>query len=281
MTIRRFVVLAAMLVSTGAAAGAAGPFDAPVRDCHPCRFWPGAGQPQFDLTFVFTGSGDDKKLAALDIAPAGGGAHQRLDTGGIAVSDFSDGFTIETYDLNGDGLGDLSITTGEYAAGNSSAKYWIYDPAAHRFVPLERSGGGDADSDDSALVPMEKGVLYCHVHDTAVAYADYVYRISGNRAVAVRKEEQSQDDAFIVQTTTNLTTKPPRVVRHVTVGYAGDSPARTPSSNVSTTRGAMLPPCIRRAMPRKQPRPWKPPSAASSSRWRWEAIRFRATIRRT
>ncbi len=226
MTMRAIVVLAAMLVSTGAAVGAAGPFGAPVADCHPCRFSPGPGQPQFDLTFVFTGSGDDKKLTALDVAPAGG-PHQRLDTGGIAVSDFSGGFTVATTDLNGDGLGDLSITTGEFAGGNSSAKYWIYEPATHRFVPLERTGAGDTDSDDRALTPMAKGMLYCHVHDSALAYEDYLYRISGHRAVAFRKEEQSQDNALIAQTTTDLTTKPPHVVRRVTVGYFGDLPART------------------------------------------------------
>lgn len=227
MITRTAIFFAAALIGATASAAGANPFAAPVKDCHPCRFSPGPGQPQFDLTFVFTGTGDSKALSALDIAPAGGGPHQRLDTGDIAVSGFADGFTLDTSDMNGDGLGDLSITTGEYAAGNSSAVYWVYEPATHRFVPLERSGGADADNDNRAFSSIEKGVLLCHVHDSALAYENYWYRIAGHRAIAFRKEAQDQDNALVVRTITDLSVTPPRVLKRVTVGYFGDSPART------------------------------------------------------
>lgn len=45
----RIIVLAAMLMGTGAVAATSNPFAAPVANCHPCRFSPGPGQPQFVL----------------------------------------------------------------------------------------------------------------------------------------------------------------------------------------------------------------------------------------
>jgi hypothetical protein len=220
------IALATLLLSAAAVVAETGPFANPVKDCHPCRFSPGKGQPDFDLTFVFTGSGDQKTLTALDIAPVGGGKSQRLATGDVAVSDFADGFTLDTTDLNGDGLGDLALVTGEFAAGNSSAKYWIYEPAQHDFVPLDRSGAGDTDSDDRALVVAPDHMLFAHVHDTNATWEEYWYRIAGHRAVAVRKEEQSAVKELMVHITTDLTVKPPRIVKRVTLGYVGDSPAR-------------------------------------------------------
>ncbi|HEY5210590.1 MAG TPA: hypothetical protein VIJ42_14225 [Stellaceae bacterium] len=226
--IMRTVALLAMLLNLGlgAAAAAGGPFAQPVTDCHPCRFSPGKGQSDFNLTFVFTGTGDQRTLTAFDIAPVSGDKTQRLATGDIAVSGFADGFTIDDSDMNFDGLGDLSIVTGEFAAGNADARYWIYEPATRRFVPLERAGAGDADSDDRALQPTANHELYSHIHDTNATWEDYWYRISGHRAVAVRKEEQHQDGELMMRTVYDLTVEPPRIVSRHTIGYVGDSPAR-------------------------------------------------------
>jgi hypothetical protein len=223
---RTSIVVATLLLSASAAAAQTGPFASPVKDCHPCRFSPGKGQPAFDLTFVFNGAGDQKTLTALDIAPAGGGKSQRLATGDVAASDFADGFTLDTADLNGDGLGDLALVTGEFAAGNSSAVYWIYDPAQRDFVPLERSGAGDADSDNRALMPAPDRMLFAHIHDTNATWEEYWYRVTGHRAVAVRKEEQSAVKELMVHTTYDLTAKPARIVKRITLGYVGDSPSR-------------------------------------------------------
>ena len=227
MIMRRVALLVMLLnLGLGAAVAASGPFAQPVTDCHPCRFSPGQGQPDFNLTFVFTGTGDQRTLTAVDIAPVSGGKTQRLATGDIAVSGFADGFLLDGGDMNFDGLGDLSIVTGEFAAGNADARYWIYEPATSRFVPLERAGAGDADSDDRALQPAANHELYSHIHDTNATWEDYWYRVSGHRAVAVRKEEQASIDNLLMRIAYDLTVTPPRVVSRHTIGFTGDSPGR-------------------------------------------------------
>jgi hypothetical protein len=225
MIMRTSIVVATLLLSAAAAGAETGPFANPVKDCHPCRFSPGKGKPEFDLTFVFKGTGTDRALVAFDIAPVGG-KPRRLDTGDVAVSDFPDGFILDTTDLNFDGLGDLALTTGLYA-GNSAAEYWIYEPATHDFVPLERSGAGDADNDNRALVPTATRELYCHVHVSNAEHKDYWYRVTGHRAVAVREEVQAADGNLFMRTTYDLTVKPPRLRSRHAIGYSGASPART------------------------------------------------------
>lgn len=223
MTYRIAMIACALLLAGTMPTRAAGPFAAPVKACHPCRFSPGPGQPTFDLTFVFQGTGDQKALAALDVAPEGGGAAQRLDAGGLLVTDFPDGFTLDQSDLNFDGLGDLSIITQE-AADNTDAAYWLYEPATKRFVPLERVGD---DGNESLLSAGPGHRLFSEVRGSAVEYVLYAYRIVGNRAVAVAKDSRAIDGSLIVDTRYDLTVKPSRETRHSVVGFSGDSPART------------------------------------------------------
>jgi len=226
MTMRRATWLASLLLSVAAASAAPAdttdPFKHPVKDCRPCRFSPGRGQPAFDLTFVFDGSGDDKTLAALEIVPVDGGTAQRLDTGGIAVADFPDGFSLEIGDLRRDGSGDLGIVN-LVAPDNSTEEYWLYEPKRHEFVALRR----DPDHGDTCpleLVP-DTHELHCHIRDGYVGYADIWYRIEGNRTVALREIEQSTESPLAVLVTTDLSVTPNRVAKTV-VGFVGDSPAR-------------------------------------------------------
>jgi hypothetical protein len=206
-----------------AAPAAPDPFGAPVKDCHPCRFSPGPGQPELSLTFVFDGSGDQKSLTALQITPAAGGPAQRLETGDIAVSDFPDGFAIDDRDLNGDGFADLGIIT-LAAADNATEAYWLYEPKSRRFVALERDAAlGDACPLTPAATP---GELRCHVVSSLAEYSDIWYRIDGHRTVAVRQVDQRIDGPLLVHVTTDLSSRPGRVVKTDTVGFVGASPAR-------------------------------------------------------
>lgn len=204
-------------------AHAADPFQNAVKDCQPCRFSPGPGQPDLDITFVFQGSGDDRTLAGLKIVPVGGGGAQTLAVN-IAASDFPDGFTLGDPDLNFDGYRDLSIVT-QLAANNETDAYWVYRPKSRTFTALERVGD---DGGDYALTPEPKThLLYAHIHGSAIEHTDYWYRVDGARAVAVRREDQAQDGkGAIVSTVTDLTVKPGRVVHRDIVGFMGDSPAR-------------------------------------------------------
>ncbi len=172
-------------------------------DCHPCRVSPGPGQPAFDLTFVFQGTGDQKALTGFDLVPLGGGQPLHLAVGPLAVSDFPDGFTIDTTDLNFDRLGDLSIITQE-AADNTDAAYWIYDPATKSFLPLERLGD---DGSEVLLSPGPDHRLHSEVRGSMVEYADYTHQVSGHRAVAVAEDSQEIDHALIVDVTYDLTVK--------------------------------------------------------------------------
>ena len=204
-------------------ARAADPFRNAVKDCRPCRFSPGPGQPDLDITFVFRGSGDSRTLTGLKIVPVGGGAVQTLDVD-IAASDFPDGFGLGDPDLNFDGYRDLSIVT-QLAANNETDLYWVYRPKSHDFTALKRVGD---DGGDYALSPDPKThLLYAHVHGSAIEHTDYWYRVEGARAVAVRREDQAQDGkGALVSTVTDLTVKPGRVVHRDIVGFMGDSPAR-------------------------------------------------------
>jgi len=205
-------------------AAAADPFAKPLKDCHPCQFSPGQGQPDFDLTFVFTGTGEQKALTGFDIAPVGSRQTQRLNVGPLAVSDFPDGFMLDDTDMNFDGFRDLSVVTLE-AADNTDARYWVYQPASHDFVPLQRVGDGDGN--DVVLTPGDNHELICHVKGDAVEYTNYTYRVSGHRAVAVRKQEVAVEGPLITDATYDLSVTPNHVLHRTTIGFVGDSSART------------------------------------------------------
>ncbi|CAH1660922.1 exported hypothetical protein [Hyphomicrobiales bacterium] len=208
---------------------AAGPFAAPVKDCRPCRFSPAPGQPEFALTFVFTGSGQQRQLTALEIARADGGQPQRLrinkrDAGEfpIAAADFPDGFILDTADMNFDKLGDLAITT-QIAANNTNALYWIYQPDTQSFVPLERLND---DGIETTLTVGPDNRLVSHIMGSAVEYTDYDYAVTGHRAVAVRSESREIDGNLVVEIVSDLTTKPGKTVSRRVVGFSGSSPDR-------------------------------------------------------
>lgn len=220
---RRIVILScALLLACAGRASAADPFAAPVKDCHPCRFSPGPGQPTFDLSFAFQGSGDQKALTAFIITRAGGGQTQHLAVGPLAVADFPDGFILDDADMNFDKLGDLSIVT-EEAADNVDAAYWIYEPATKRFVALERISDGD---NEVTLRPGPDHLLFSHVKGGLLEYTEYAYRISGHRAVAVSTESRKIEGGLIVDVHEDLAVAPNRVTRRTVVGFMGDSPAR-------------------------------------------------------
>lgn len=219
-----FVAVTALLMGVAAPAVAADPFAKPLKDCHPCRFSPGQGQPDFDLTFVFTGTGEQKALTGFDIVRVGSQQTQRLNFGPLAVSDFPDGFTLDDTDMNFDGLRDLSVVT-LVAADNTDARYWLYQPASHDFAPLQRINDGDGN--DVVLTPGDNHELICHVKGDAVEYTNYWYRVSGDRAVAVDKQDVAVDGPLIVDATYDLSVTPNRVVHRTTIGFVGDSPART------------------------------------------------------
>jgi hypothetical protein len=222
---RTIVAVLAALLGAASSVFAAGssPFADAVKECHPCRFSPGKDAPVFDLTFVFTGNGADKSLAALDLVPAGE-KPQRIDAGGVAESDFPDGFALDLVDLDRDGYADLGLVTAT-AADNATESYWLYAPAGRRFVALSRDGdpGGDCPLrwDENARA------LTCHVKDSAAAFTDYWYRLDGQRTVATRKRDQFVKGALLVQQTTDLSVTPPRTGATITVGFVGDSPERT------------------------------------------------------
>jgi hypothetical protein len=217
------VALAVWLGSASPLAAGSAPFAGAVKQCQPCRFSPGKDAPSFDLTFVFAGSGSDKILAALDLVPAGGGRTERLDAGGIAASDFPEGFFLELIDLNRDGYGDLGVVTAT-AADNATEKYWVYTPASRRFIALDRSD--DPGGDCPLRWDAEAGALACHVKDSAAIYTDYWYRIEEHRTVAIRKLDQFVKGNLLLHETTDLAVTPPRVVDTTTIGFVGNSPER-------------------------------------------------------
>ncbi|MGH7082797.1 MAG: hypothetical protein ACREFV_10055, partial [Acetobacteraceae bacterium] len=220
---RKIAILSsALLLACAGRASAADPFALPVKDCHPCRFSPGPGQPAFALRFVFQGSGDQKALAAFVIVPVGGGQTQHLAVGPLAVADFPDGFILDDADMNFDKLGDLSIVTAE-AADNIDVAYWIYEPATRRFVALERIGDGD---NEVTLFPGPDHMLYSRVKGSLLEYTEYAYRISGHRAVAVSTESRKIEGQLIVDVLEDLRVTPNRVTRRTVVGFLGQSPAR-------------------------------------------------------
>lgn len=224
MRMRTGLAFCLMLAAFAALAGparAADPFAQPVKDCRPCRFSPGPGQPEFALTFVFQGSGDQRALSALDLA-APGGAVQRLAVGPLDVSDFPDGFTLDASDINFDHLGDLSIVT-QVAPDNTDAAYWVYQPRTKRFVALQRVGD---DGSDVTLAPWKDHRLVSQVRSSMIEYTNYIYRIAGHRAVVIRTESRVIGKVWIEDVTTDRTVTPPRVTHRVIVGFSGDSPAR-------------------------------------------------------
>jgi hypothetical protein len=213
-------VAALLLLGMVAASAAPDPFQAPVQDCHPCRFSPGPGLPEVALTFVFKGAGDGKVLTGFDVTPTGG-TLQHLATGDVAVSDFPDGFTLTDADFTGSGHGDLGLVT-LAAADNASETYWLYDAGSRHFVPLQRD---DAHGGDCGL-SWQGQAFRCHVKGSAIEYADFSYRLGGDRTVAVGEEDQSIAGPLLVQTVSDLSAKPARVVKTVTVGFVGESPQR-------------------------------------------------------
>ncbi|MDE2514492.1 MAG: hypothetical protein KGL12_00560 [Rhodospirillales bacterium] len=217
----RMAIAACLMLALAAPARAADPFAQPVKDCRPCRFSPGPGQPEFALTFVFQGSGDQRALRALDIA-APDGAVQHLAVGPLAVSDFPDGFTLDPSDINFDHLGDLSIVTLQ-AADNTDAEYWVYQPKTRRFAALERVGD---DGSDVTLAPWKDHLLVSHVRASAIEYTDFTYRIAGRRAVVIGTDSRTAGKVWIEDVTTDLTVTPPRVTHRAIVGFSSDSPAR-------------------------------------------------------
>jgi hypothetical protein len=224
----RLIAMLVLLTLCTTAAAAQSPFRKPVKDCHPCRLSPAAGGPAFDLVFVFGGSGDRRALTALTLTPVRGGRTQRLDAPDIATSDFPEGFALDDPDLNFDGYRDLALTTFEAATGET-ARYWVYRPRQHDFVPLERVGDDDRDADagDFALQTAPHHQLYCHLHSSAIEHVDYWYRVEGHRAIAVRQERQGVDGAELVSTMIDLTVRPHRILSRGVVGFVGDSPQRT------------------------------------------------------
>lgn len=212
---------AAGVNATGASA-ADGPFTGPVDDCRPCRFSPGTGQPSFDLTFVFDGTGDAKSLVAFEIAPADGGPKQRLAFEPVAASEFPGGFIVVADDLRGDGSGDLGFVTLE-GADNTTMLYWLYEPKTRQFVALERDA---AYGEDCPLIRVPQShELQCHIKGSALEHADIFYRIEGHRTVALRQLELAVDGNLVVERATDLSTTPPRIASQ-TVGFFGDSPER-------------------------------------------------------
>ncbi|MGH7066181.1 MAG: tetratricopeptide repeat protein [Acetobacteraceae bacterium] len=216
-------LLVVSVIGASAALAAPSPFAGAVKDCRPCRFSPGKHAPLLDLTFVFAGTGADRALTAMEIAPAGGGTAQRLVTGGVSVSGFPDGFTIDSEDLDRDGYADLGLVTAT-AADNATEEYWLYEPASRRFVALVRDD--DAGGDCPLRWDAKQGAFFCHIKDSAAAYTDYWYRIEGNRTVAIRKLDQFIEGSLLIHETTDLSAKPPRIVGRATVGFVGDSPER-------------------------------------------------------
>jgi tetratricopeptide (TPR) repeat protein len=221
------VALAMLALGTLVAApsrAAPDPFAKPVKNCQPCRFSPGRGMPDFDVTFRFTGTGGARVLTDIALAPSGGGPAQVFATGGVAVSDFPDGFSLTAGDIDGSGLGDISLVTLQ-AADNANALSWVYDPATKRFSALRRddANGGDCPVQWSAADRL----LTCHVVGSNIEYTDYEYRLDGDRTVAVRATAQTIDGPLLKHVTTDLSARPPKVVRSRVVGFTGASPERT------------------------------------------------------
>ncbi len=174
----------------------------PAKDCRPCRFSPGKGQPAFDLTFVFDGTGDDRALTGFDIAPVAGGKAQHLETGDIEVSSFPDGFGLDSGDLTNGGHPVLGLITNS-AADNDSEEYWLYDPASGQFAALDR---GDDPGGDCLLKPAEKpGTASCGVKGSLAESTVYTYRIEGHRTVAIRADEVAIDGNRLVHRVSDLT----------------------------------------------------------------------------
>jgi hypothetical protein len=211
----------------GLAAGsarAADPFAQPVRMCAPCRFSPGKGMPDYDVTFRLEGAGDARVLHQIVLAPASGGPAQVFDAGDVAISDFPDGFSLSSGDIDGSGRGDIGLVT-QQAADNTVESFWVYDPAQKRFAVLQR------DDQNGGECPIGWDVatheLTCHVVGSYVEYDDYSYRLEGDRTVAVAVDSQKIDGALLKDETADLAVTPPRLLSSRVVGFMGNSPEYT------------------------------------------------------
>lgn len=213
----------ALLSTLSSSVSAADPFADPVKDCRPCRFSPGGGQPEFELTFVFKGSGRHKQLTAFDVTPAGGGQSQRLDihqqdpvNAPLDVADFPDGFILGNADMGLDELGDLSVVTLD-SLHNRNLAYWLYQPDTRSFAPLERVND-DGNRTDLRAGPDKR--LSSRIDVNAVEFIEYFYELTGNRAVAVSRNAWEVDGTHIVDAWYDLTVKPARVTTRTVIGFS-------------------------------------------------------------
>jgi hypothetical protein len=213
-----------MLTLLAVASAWAGDFDQPQKDCAPCLFSPGKGQPEFELRFRL--SKDGSSLVALEVKASGGRATQVLTLREPADAGlFEGGFEVMTTDLDLDGYADLGIATVALPHGARLVEYWLYHPSTRTFVPLKRVGDNDGEGTNDYMLDADPQTRELHCTESANGepdtYAEYWYRVDGDRAIAVRRirQEISEDRTTLTRTTEDLTTTPPKVVRRQT-GFA-------------------------------------------------------------
>jgi len=175
-----------MLTLLAVASAWAGDFDQPQKDCAPCLFSPGKGQPEFELRFRL--SKDGSSLVALEVKASGGQATQVLTLREPADAGlFEGGFEVMTTDLDLDGYADLGIATVALPHGARLVEYWLYHPSTRTFVPLKRVGDNDGEGTNDYMLDADPQTRELHCTESANGepdtYAEYWYRVDGDRAV--------------------------------------------------------------------------------------------------
>lgn len=183
--------------------------DNPVKDCQPCRFAPGPGQPEFALRFVFGTSGGERAIVGIEMAPAAGGAGQSFTLKDpVLAGDFPEGFVIQADDLDFDGFKDLGLFTLRAGSGNVVVAYWLYRPGSRDFAPLARTG--DNGAEDFLEPQAERRELYAIHKASAADYDEYWYRVGGGKAGALRHRFQYEKDERLYRELEDVTATPPR-----------------------------------------------------------------------
>jgi hypothetical protein len=159
------------------------PGPANVRDCRPCSFSPGTGFPTYSFTFDLKQAGNERAVAAIEIARERTTAAQRLTVAGSEPIANEEDFFFGGVDLDFDGFLDLMLITRRGIA-NAYAAYWLFDPKTGRFEELGAYPVFRIDAQKRLLSTYERGGSAGLIHESR----DYAF-VNG-RLTLMREEKQ-------------------------------------------------------------------------------------------
>ena len=143
-------------------------------------------------SIVITDNASGKVLQEIDVSQVCEGLGRELDEDFFALQD-----------VNSDGYKDISMVIAVGGSGNSSSAYWIYDPAAKRFVYRE-------DFSNLGTLEIEPGSKLLHTHSNGghagMIFSESSYEVKDNTPILIREVNQDYDEknGYYVQVTSEL-----------------------------------------------------------------------------